>query len=138
MDKDQLIRAARRWGPRALVAMLAGSGVIHFVRPGVFTPIVPRVLPNPVAIVYASGAAEFVCAAGLARGARWAAPASAALLVAVLPANIQMALDVTARLDRSESRSDRRKAIAKAIAAWARVPMQIPLIWAALQAGRRQ
>jgi uncharacterized membrane protein len=66
--------------------MFAGSGVTHFVRPGVFTPIVPRWLPSPLGVVYASGAAELVCAAGLVAGRRWAAPASAALLVAVLPA----------------------------------------------------
>lgn len=137
MDRDDIVEAARRWSPFGLAAMFASSGVVHFLKPGVFTRIVPRVLPWPVGIVYASGAAELVCAAGLVRRARWAGPASAALLVAVLPANVQMALDATAKVGDSDSRSTRRKAIAFAIVAWARVPMQAPLVWAALQARDR-
>lgn len=113
--------------------MFAGSGAIHIVKPSIFTPIVPRWLPSPLGIVYLSGVAELVCAAGLASDKQWASPASAALLVAVLPANIQMALDATAGLDSSAPRSARWKTLAM----WARVPMQVPLIWAALQAGRR-
>jgi uncharacterized membrane protein len=108
-----------------IAAMFLGSGVIHFVKPQPFVSIVPRMLPKPLWMVYLSGVAELVCAVGLLARARWSGPASAALLVAVLPANVQHALDVTAR---SES-SGRWKVFL----AWARVPVQIPLIWAALQ-----
>ncbi|MCA1718407.1 MAG: DoxX family protein [Actinobacteria bacterium] len=105
--------------------MFLGSGVIHFVKPQPFVSIVPRMLPKPLWMVYMSGAAELVCAVGLLARARWSGSVSAALLVAVLPANVRHALDVTAR---SES-SGRWEAVL----AWARVPVQIPLIWAALQ-----
>jgi len=108
-----------------IAAMFAGSGVLHFVKPQPFVSIVPRMLPKPLWIVYLSGAAELICAVGLLARARWSGPASAALLVAILPANVQHALDVTARSEGSGHW--------KVVLAWARVPMQIPLIWAALQ-----
>jgi uncharacterized membrane protein len=102
-----------RIAPRAVGASFAVSGVLHLVRPQVFTPIVPRVLPAARALVYASGVAELVCAAGLLTRRRWAADASTALLLAVWPANLQMALD-------------QRSAVT-----WVRLPLQLPLIWAA-------
>ncbi len=108
-----------------IAAMFAGSGVLHFVKPQPFVSIVPRMLPKPLWMVYLSGAAELICAVGLLARARWSGPASAALLVAVLPAHVQHALDVTARSEGSGRW--------KVVLAWARVPMQIPLIWAALQ-----
>lgn len=117
----------RGYAPIGLAALFAAGGIIHFVRPETFTGIVPGFLPAPRAVVYLSGAAELLCAAGLLRREKWAAFASAALLVAVLPANIQMALDLTAREGEWSW---------KAIVAWARVPLQLPLIWAAVQARR--
>ena len=55
----------------------------------------PRVLPDHRALVYVSGVAELLCAAGLLVPAtrRPAGYASAALLVAVFPANVQMSVD---------------------------------------------
>lgn len=123
----------RKWGPRALAVAFAGSGVLHLVRPQVFTPLIPRALPHPTELVHASGVAELVCAGGLLSGARWAGPASAALLVAVLPGNVQMALDATSAAQ-AEGGTGR---VAFAFGCWARVPLQAPLVWAALQARRR-
>ncbi len=125
MSRDEIPAAVRGVAPRVIAAMFAGSGVIHFVKPQPFISIVPRILPKPLWMVYLSGAAELICAVGLLARTRWSGLASAALLAAVLPANVQHALDVTAR---SEG-SDRWKVVL----AWARVPMQIPLIWATLQ-----
>lgn len=119
----------RRWAPRGVAAAFLASGVTHLVRPSVFTPLVPRALPRPTELVYASGAAELACAAGLARGDRWAGPASAALLVAVLPGNVQMALDATAAARRRRT----PKRVAFAVGCWVRVPLQAPLVWAVLQ-----
>lgn len=117
---------------RRSTAGLAGSflvsGVVHLVRPRVFTPLIPRALPAPTGLVYASGAAELVCATGLLRGSRWAGPASAALLVAILPGNVQMAVDATTRARRRPTPAR----IAFAAGCWIRVPLQLPLIRAAL------
>lgn len=99
------------------------SGIVHLLRPQVFEGSVPKALPRPRLLVYASGVAELACALGLARRARWAGPASTALLVAVFPANVQMALDAR--------KGDNR--LVK-LATLARLPLQIPLIWAAWQA----
>lgn len=117
----------RRYAPASLAALFAASGVTHFVKPEVFAEIAPRFLPAPETLVYLSGAAELVCAAGLLTKRRWAAAASVILLVAVLPANVQMAVDITSREGADSWQS---------VVAWARVPLQIPLIWAALQARR--
>ena len=73
-----------------------------------------------------SGLAELVCAFGLRRRARWAAPASVAVLAGVFPANLQMALD--SGTGRNPGPSDSRAV------AWGRLPLQLAMIWAALQA----
>ncbi len=56
------------WQPLAL--LLATSGALHFAKPEPFAAIVPRRLGDPQPWVYASGAAELACAAGLATLAR--------------------------------------------------------------------
>ncbi len=121
--------AIRRHSPTTLAAIFATSGILHFVRPETFAGIVPRFLPAPEAMVYLSGAAELICAAGLFSRREWAAFASVVLLIAILPANIQMAVDITGEHGASSWQS---------VAAWARIPLQIPLIWAALQARRAE
>jgi uncharacterized membrane protein len=78
------------------------------------------------ALIAVSGIAELVCAAGLFRRERWAGPASALLLVAVFPSNVWFAMGAP-----SEQRSQWFQ-----IAALLRLPLQIPLIAAALAAGR--
>lgn len=113
------------WGAKAVVTAFAMSGVIHFIRPQTFTGIVPCSLPSPRGMVYASGVAELVCAAGLFGRARWAPVASAALLLAVWPANVRMALDISESAGEGEWW--------KAAAAWARVPAQLPLVWTVLR-----
>lgn len=117
----------RRWAPNALAALFIGSGTIHVLRPRFFAPALPSVLPAPGAIILASGIAELFCAGALLSGKRWAGATSAVLLVAIFPANVTVALATAA--DRNSSRRAR-------IAAWARLPLQLPLIWAALQARR--
>nr|WP_232425082.1 DoxX family protein [Pseudofrankia inefficax] len=105
------------------------SGVTHLVRPSVFTSAIPPALPRPRDIVYLSGAAELVCAVGLLTKARWAGPASAALLVGVWPGNLQMALDATSRV---RQRGAQPLDLALAALAWARMPLQVPMIRAVL------
>lgn len=114
----------------ALVLLIGGSGALHLTTPKPYERIVPRALGHAPAIVLISGIAELICAALMVapptrRVGGWAA---AILLVAVFPANIQMALDGGARgagfpLD-------------NAIAAWLRLPLQPLLIWWVLAATR--
>ncbi|WP_345345441.1 hypothetical protein [Rhodococcus olei] len=113
----------------ALAALLLGSGTLHFATPKPFDAIVPRALPgNARTYTEVSGVAELAIGAALAvpRTRRLGGTLAAALFVAVFPANVQMALDWL--------RSD-RPAPAKA-AALARLPLQIPLVVAALRVRR--
>jgi uncharacterized membrane protein len=111
---------------RLLAAMFATSGVLHFVVPRIFEAIVPSWLPAKRALVYLSGAAELGCAAGLLTEAAWAGPASAGLLLAVWPANIQMAVDETRQ----------GNSLVRRVGLWGRVPLQVPMIRTALSAPR--
>lgn len=79
----------------ALAGLLAVSGLIHLIRPGIYLPVMPPFLPYPVASILLSGVAEIAGGAGLLvpptrRAARYGL---IALLVAVFPANIQMAVN---------------------------------------------
>jgi uncharacterized membrane protein len=118
-----------------LAALLATSGVVHLVRPQVYEGIVPHVLPHRRALVYVSGVAELLCAAGLLvpTTRRPAGLASAALLLAVFPANVQMSVDHGRRADRKGDTASR----ASFAASLARLPLQIPLIRTALRAAGR-
>jgi uncharacterized membrane protein len=99
--------------------------VVHLVHPATFTRIVPTFLPAKTALVYVSGVAELICAVGLWRRDRWAGVAAAALLVVVWPANLQMAINAQRGDDTVTKVED-----------WIRLPLQIPLIWCALQSRR--
>ena len=117
---------ARRRSRRRLAAMLVTTGVLHFVAPRPFMAIVPRALGRPRFWVHASGVAELVSGLLLLdrRTERVGGAAATATIVAVYPANIQMALDSGAPTD------------AKAVFAWLRLPMQLPLIAWALRHAR--
>lgn len=118
-----------RWrlaSPYALAGLLSVTGSLHFLVPEPYARIVPSQLPARQALVYASGLAELACAAGLAvpRTRRLAGWATAVLFVAVFPANVQMALD-------GAGRSATYQALA-----WARLPVQVPLVWWAVGIAR--
>ena len=119
--------ASRSKTTTGLAVLFGVLGTLHFLKPLPFEQIVPRALPRKKELVYASGVAELACAVGLLhpRTRRVAGLASAGLLVAIFPANVQMAAD----LQRKGSRP------AQAIA-WARLPLQLPLIRWALKAAR--
>ena len=70
-----------------------------------------------------------MCALGLLRRERWAGPASAALLVAVFPGNLWFAIAI--------AMADGPPPPALLAIAIVRLPIQLPLIWAALQARPR-
>lgn len=71
------------------------AGVGHFVNAESFIRIVPGYLPYPEALVYISGVCEIAIGIGLLVPSirRYAAWGLVALLVAVFPANIHMALN---------------------------------------------
>lgn len=125
------VSTLRLRAPHVLAAMFAASGTVHLVRPEAFAAIMPRAMPerHHKNLIYLSGLMELVCAAGLIRRAAWAAPASVALLGAVFPANLQMALD--AGSGRNPGAADKR------LLAWGRLPLQLPMVWAALQSRPR-
>jgi len=115
--------------PDALAFLMAGVGSLHFVLPDMMAAQIPKPIPFKRELVYISGVVEVACAAGLRERAPWAGTAAAITLAAIWPANIQMALD--AGTGKNHGVMDNRKLM------WARVPMQLPMIWAALQAKPR-
>ena len=82
----------------ALLVLMAlfyvGAGVSHFTQNAFFVEIVPSFLPAPRALVFISGVAEIALGVAVLVPAtrRLAAWGIVALLIAVYPANINMAL----------------------------------------------
>ncbi len=70
------------------------TGTFHFLKPEYFVKIVPPGLPWPLGLVYLSGALEIAGGVGLLlpQYRKAAAYGLVALLVAVFPANIYMAM----------------------------------------------
>jgi len=102
-------------------ALYVAAGSLHFLKTGTYLKIMPPQIPWPVAMIYMSGAAEIAGGIGLLIPAvrRAAAWGLVALLVAVFPANIYMAMaDVQVTMT----------PIPKALL-WARLPLQGLLIW---------
>ena len=113
---------------KLLVPLFAGAGVLHFAKPEPFDGIVPDALPGSArTYTYVSGAAEIVVAGLLAneRTRTTGGKLAAALLAAVWPANFNMAWQW------------RNKSLPLKAIAIGRLPLQIPLIQAALRIGRR-
>jgi uncharacterized membrane protein len=120
-------RDANQIAAYRLAALLIGAGTTHFLAPKPYDTIVPAELPgSPRFYTYASGVAELATGTLLLprRTRRFGARAAALLFVAVLPANINM---VRLWWD---------KPWPMRIAALARLPLQIPMITAALKVRR--
>lgn len=97
------------------------AGLNHFRNPGFYVGIMPPYLPWPLELVYLSGVAEIVLGAMLLCP-KWTAVAAwglIALLIAVFPANVHMAMH-----------PDAYPAIS-ATALWVRLPLQgLLMAWA--------
>jgi uncharacterized membrane protein len=119
----------RERAPDLLAGLMGVIGSTHFVATDMMAATIPPQLPARKALVYVSGVVEVTCAVGLKRRAPWARPLAAATLLAIWPANIQMALD--AGTGKNPGLADNRALM------WGRVPLQLPLVWAALQAKPR-
>ena len=118
-------RVAVPWRAVGLAVALGGSGVLHLVRPGLYEWLVPPELGSARGWVTGSGVAELATATLLAvpssrRSGGWAA---AALLTAFLPAHVHTFRVVPRRP-------------APMAAAVLRLPLQAPLIAAALRVAR--
>jgi uncharacterized membrane protein len=108
-------------------------GLLHFLVPRPFDAIIPRAFPEEVRrpLTYASGVGEITCGVLLLapRTRRLGARLTVLLLLAVWPANIDAAL--------RGGYPGLSGFAGSALAAWLRVPLQIPLILWALVVGRR-
>jgi len=112
----------------ALAGLLLTAGTIHFVRPQQFDDLVPSVLPGSErAWNYGAGAAELLVGATVAlpRTRRIGAGLAVLLFLAVFPGNLKMAWDW-------RDRSAGEQALA-----YARLPLQVPLVVWALRVRRR-
>ncbi len=117
--------------PWRMLALMGGAGVTHFTNPGFYDAIVPKWMPGPArAWTYASGVAELACVALMVRpqtrrAGGWAALAT---ILAVWPANWQVALDGGV--------PDAKPPMDTAAVSWARLPLQLPMLWGALNVAR--
>lgn len=120
--------AAERRSRLRLAGMLLTSSVGHFLVPKPFMKIVPRYLGHPRFWVYASGIVEATAGALMLSSdpatRRRGGMLATATLVGVYPANIQMAAD-----------AGRPRSI-KGWAPWLRLPMQVPMVMAAVRVAR--
>jgi uncharacterized membrane protein len=102
---------------------MVAAGANHFIVPDTYVGMMPRALPAPLMLVYVSGIAEIAGGLGLiiARARKPAAYGLIALLIAVFPANLNMALNELPLGDTP----------VPTWALWARLPLQVVLIaWA--------
>ncbi|HEY7021460.1 MAG TPA: DoxX family protein [Ktedonobacterales bacterium] len=110
-----------RWLRAGLSTLFIGSGMVHLIRPSVYLPMMPPYLPYPSELILVSGVAEIAGGIGLLfpptrRAARYGL---IALLLAVFPENIQMAINGFA--------SDAPPLVLALLLA--RLPLQPLLIW---------
>jgi uncharacterized membrane protein len=71
------------------------AGLNHFINPDFYVRMMPPYLPWHLPLVYLSGVAEVVLGGLLLvpRWTRWAAWGLVALLIAIFPANVHMAMN---------------------------------------------
>lgn len=111
-----------------LAVTMGVAGVAHFVSPRPFIGHLPEGVPLRGELVAITGAMELMLAVGLVGPRRWRRPAGLALaayLVLVFPANLYAAI--------SQIPID---GVPTGWLRWARLPLQVPLILAALWSTR--
>jgi len=114
--------------PRYLLAVLfIVAGTLHFLITPVYVNIMPSYLPAPTLLVQISGVAEILGGLGLLLPATQSAAAWGLilLLIAVMPANLNMALHAS------------HWPGIPIWLLWARLPLQLPLIYWAFLYTRR-
>lgn len=111
--------------------MLGPAGIAHFMVPKIFDQLVPDWVPTSKRFAtYASGAAELAAAALVLhpRTRRIGGWLALATFIGVYPANIQAVVD--------GGMKDAPPPFDKPVFAWARLPFQLPMIWAAWKVAR--
>lgn len=108
----------RSVGSWVVIGAFGASGVAHLIAPPLFLPLMPPFLPEPLALVYASGVAELAAALGLLLRLRWAPAFTVLVLLAIWPANWWFAIDALSADSWWQS-----------VIAWLRLPLQLPLMW---------
>ena len=117
---------------RCLALFLGGSTVAHVLRPGWFVPMIPDWVPGDPSLVHAAATVAEGTAAlllGSRRTARLGGWAAAAVFVGVFPANVQAVVD--GGYDLAPGWLGTRTA------AVLRLPLQLPLVLAAVHVARR-
>jgi uncharacterized membrane protein len=107
-----------------MAAFYIWAGIAHFLRPDFYLPMMPPYLPWHAELVFLSGVAEVLCGVGLLipKTRKAAAWATIALLVAVFPANIHVAVNDVAVFGATEG---------PGAIGYVRLPLQLVLIaWA--------
>ena len=106
-------------GRFVLASVFIVAGMLHFVYTPAYLRLMPSYLPDPLLLVRISGVCETLGGLGLLFPAtqRLAAWGLIALLIAVFPANLTMVTDPA------------RFPSIPHWAAWARLPLQLPMIW---------
>lgn len=115
-----MVKAILRW---LLALIMIGGGVNHFVAPDPYVAMMPAALPWHLELVYVSGVFEILGGLGLLipQTRRLAAWGLIALLIAIFPANLNMALNHLPLAGKHVPQW----------ALWARLPLQAVLIaWA--------
>jgi uncharacterized membrane protein len=109
----------RRVALVALALFFMAAGINHFVHSAVYVRMVPPWLPAPGLLVQISGIGEMLGGIGvlIPKTRRFAGAGLIALLVAVFPANVQMAQHPELYAD-----------LASAPALYVRLPLQLVLI----------
>jgi uncharacterized membrane protein len=102
-----------------LGAFFLGAGMLHFLKPRPYESIVPEALPARRELVYLSGLAEMAGGAGVLaeRTRSWAGWWLIATMLAVFPANVNMAVDAERFDDIPEP------------LLWARLPLQAGIVY---------
>lgn len=100
------------------------AGVMHFIRPDFYMPMMPPYLPWHLELIYLSGLAEVLVGAGvmIPSTRRIAAWGTILLLIAIFPANIHIALYNVPVFGAAEGAG---------IFNWIRLPLQgVLILWA--------
>lgn len=108
----------------AMGVFYIGAGILHFLWPEFYLPMMPPYLPYHRELVFLSGVAEVCCGVGVLIPAtrRLAAWATILLLVAIFPANIHIAWNNVPLGGRTEGFG---------VWNWVRLPFQgVLILWA--------
>lgn len=108
----------RSVGSWIVIFAFLASGVLHLVNPQAFFWLLPQWTPLKIELVVLSGFFELASAIGLLFGAKWAPWLTVITLIGVWPANWWFAFESLANEN-----------LWLILAAWLRLPLQLPLIY---------